>query len=281
MNGGMDYPPNYCLAGGFEGLTISVLRWTSAFWNRIVRGKLDAALLLVANKRTYNALPSNLRQKRIVEFVENGVDIDIFSPKPSGGKRGNVRIIYVGRLVDWKRVDLLIAASARLIGEVNFEVHIVGDGPLRGALEEQVQKLFLTKQVLFHGRLPQPAVANLLRDSDIMVLPSMRECGGAAVLEAMACGTPVIATNWGGPADYIMANSGILISPATPPIFVAELANAILSMIRRPEVRAEMGKAGRQRARTFYDWRVKARALLKIYEDVLSIDVSKVKATNT
>ena len=53
----------------------------------------------------------------------------------------------------------------------------------------------------------------LLRNSDIMVLPSMRECGGAVVLEAMASGVPVIAAKWGGPADYISEGTGILIPP--------------------------------------------------------------------
>ena len=81
----------------------------------------------------------------------------------------------------------------------------------------------------FHGRLPQSAAAELLRNSDIMVLPSMRECGGAVVLEAMASAVPVIATKWGGPIDYITADTGILIPPATPEIFVGELANALLS----------------------------------------------------
>ena len=61
MNGGMDYPPNYDLAGRFERVIISMLRWTSAFWNTIIPGKRHAALILVANKRTYDALPSNLK----------------------------------------------------------------------------------------------------------------------------------------------------------------------------------------------------------------------------
>ena len=99
-------------------------------------------------------------------------------------------IIYLGRLVDWKRVDLLIDACGKLIGKVNFQVHIVGDGPLRGTLERQVQQMSLADHVQFHGRLPQAAAAELLRSSDIMVLPSMRECGGAVVLEAMASAVP-------------------------------------------------------------------------------------------
>src|SRR5205085_7085741 len=110
--------------------------------------------------------------------------------------------VYVGRLVDWKRVDLLIHACAKLSGRLNFNLDVVGDGPLRAALEEQVRHSSLTGHVRFHGRLPQATAADTLRKADALVLPSMRECGGAVVLEAMASGVPVIAANWGGPADY-------------------------------------------------------------------------------
>jgi glycosyltransferase involved in cell wall biosynthesis len=114
-----------------------------------------------------------------------------------------------------------------------------------------------------------------------MVLPSMRECGGAVVLEAMASGVPVIATKWGGPTDYITADTGILIPPATPEIFVGELANAILSIATDPEVRVKMGKAGRHRVQEVYDWRVKATGLLKIYEDIVRVNITNVKAVGT
>jgi glycosyltransferase involved in cell wall biosynthesis len=280
MNGGMDYPPNYNLDRNLERLMISVLRWTSTFWNRVLPGKLRAALLLVANQRTYNALPPNLKKRQVLEFAENGVDLDLFSPESSGRSTncGSINIMYVGRLIDLKRVDLLIAACAKLIGDVEFYLHVVGDGPLREALEKQVQQLSLTSHVRFYGRLPQSAAADLLRRSDIMVLPSMRECGGAVVLEAMACGVPVIATKWGGPADYIVPNTGILIPPATPEIFVRELAKAMLSMARSPQSRAEMGRAGRQRVQVCYDWRAKAKTLSKIYDDVLSVNVGKSQA---
>jgi glycosyltransferase involved in cell wall biosynthesis len=276
MNGGMDYPPSYDLAGGFERAIISVLRWTSDFWNRILPGKRRAALILVANKRTRAALPSNIKDKKVQEFVENGVDLDRFRADPSETRHENVSIIYVGRLVDWKRVDLLLDACGKLIGKVNFQVQIVGDGPLRGALERQVRQMSLTGHIQFHGWLPQAQAAELLRNSDLMALTSMRECGGAVVLEAMASGVPVVATKWGGPADYITEETGILLPPRTPEEFVGELANAIFWMAKNPGARAQMGRAGRRRAQELYDWRVKAKSLLKIYEDAVSASVPMV-----
>lgn len=271
MNGGMDYPLNYDPVGRFERAIVSLLRRTSAFWNVIMPGKRKAALIMVANKRTYDALPFGVRTKRILQFAENGVDVDRFNGERGVRKYQNFSIAYVGRLVDFKRVDLLIDACAKLVGTVDFRVDLIGDGPLRGALERQVEQLSLTSRAQFHGWLPQAAVAEQLRTSDIMVLPSMRECGGAVVLEAMASGIPVVATGWGGPTDYITKETGILIPPNTADEFVNELAQAISLMARNPEMRIKMGQAGRTRALALYGWRVKAKSLLRIYEDIVSV----------
>jgi glycosyltransferase involved in cell wall biosynthesis len=270
MNGGMDYPPNYDSTSGFERFAISILRSASTFWNKIMPGKANAALLLVANKRTRQALPPNLWQKPILELVENGVDFDLFRSASVRDKRERIQFIYVGRLVDFKRVDLLIEACARLVGQVSFHLDIVGDGPLRACLVDQVRRLQLIKHVQFHGLLPQSAAAALLRGADVMVLPSMRECGGAVVLEAMACGVPVVAAEWGGPADYIVDGTGILIPPATPDIFVGKLTDAMLMLAKDPQLRADMGRASRQRVEVHYDWRMKTQAIVQIYRAVAS-----------
>jgi len=97
------------------------------------------------------------------------------------------------------------------------------------------------------------------------------------VLEAMASGLPVVAAKWGGPTDYVAADTGVLIPPATPEIFVAELASVMLAMARDPGARAEMGRAGRRRVAAIYDWRIKAKALLEIYKDVLSSHPAQLK----
>ena len=113
--------------------------------------------------------------------------------------------------------------------------------------------------VKFHGFLPQAVVAELLRASNAMVLPSMRECGGAVVLEAMASGVPVIAANWGGPVDYISEGAGFLIPPDTPEEFVKGLARAMVWLSKNPEVGAQIGQAARARALQLYDWPVRRR----------------------
>ena len=156
-------PQIISLDGYFERFCIFILRSTANFWNRVLPGKLNAALLLVANKRSYDALPSRLQQKRVVELPENGVDLDVFLPLPHNENLKTVNLIYVGALIDWKRVDLLVDACARLVDKVDFRLDIVGDGPERRSLETRVRALSLTSRVTFHGRLTHGAVAPIMR----------------------------------------------------------------------------------------------------------------------
>lgn len=278
MNGGMDFPPNYHMDNLFERAAMAVLRWTASFWNMILPGKKQASLLLVANKRTYEALPPSLKTNRVIEFVENGVDLELFKPRHVSPASKTFRILHIGRLVDVKRVDLLIDACARLKHRIDFKLDLVGDGPLRSSLESLVSDLGLAELVTFRGRLAQTKAAALLRDADLMVLSSMRECGGAVVLEAMASGVPVIAARWGGPSDYMTEDTGILIPPGTPKTFVNELAEAMLWMAENPRLRENMGKQGRRRAAELYDWNSKAGALVEMYQGVLSTNHNRYRS---
>lgn len=277
MNGGIDYPKNYNTAGIVERMVIIGLRKTANLWNLLLPGKCLAALLLVANKRTLDALPPYLKRGKIVEFVENGVDANLFKPRLRDPQNGAFRIVYVGRLVDWKRVDLLVDACRRLKGKLDFRLELVGNGPLRAALEERARNGALADQVIFHGQMQHAEAADVLSRADVMVLPSMREAGGAVVLEAMASGIPVVATQWGGPADYLDSESGILIPPATPEVFITRLSDALLSLAKDADARLRMGQAGRRRVEALYDWRVKMGKLLEIYENVLNDAVLKSK----
>ncbi len=271
MNGGMDFPPGYQKSGSFEEIAITVLRSTANFFNWVVPGKRKAATLLVANERTKAALPNCLRSVPVATLVENGVDLRLFA---SAGNRSSAmpslsNIIYVGRLVEVKRVDLLIEACLFLRGSENLKLHIIGDGPLRPQLEDQAK--LLGDRVVFHGRLPQAEVATLMAQSTALVLPSMKECGGAVVLEAMASGCPVIATAWGGPLDYLTDECGTLIEPSEPKQYVADLATAISRLIRSPEMVRRQAEKARLRVEQHFDWHHKISQIRIIYEAAIRL----------
>ncbi|MEG4854015.1 glycosyltransferase family 4 protein [Microcoleus sp. B5-D4] len=108
-----------------------------------------------------------------------------------------------------------------------------------------------------------------MQQAHAMVFPTLRECGGAVVLEAMAVGLPVIATNWGGPADYLNSTCGILVEPTSREGFVQGLTDAMLKLAQSPELRQSIGCAGRERVRQHFDWERKVDRILEIYQQTI------------
>ena len=271
MNGGMDYPPAFTKAKGLlERLVVGGGREASHLVNRLIPGKRRAAVLLVANQRTRNALPRTVA-RHVITLAENGVDLSLFTRAeniPFRPRKG-VRFAFMGRLIDLKCVDLLLDALAKC--PPSYELVVIGDGPMRPALEAQVQRLGLGERVTFRGHITQLQCSAALVDSDALVLPSIRECGGAVVLEAMALGLPVIATDWGGPQDYLDASTGILVEPNGPAGFVEGLRAALVRLGESPELRAQLGAAGRQRVEREFDWERKIDRMLDIYADAANL----------
>ena len=281
MNGGMKYPPGFGRENGLINLGVKTGRLFADLFNTLIPGKRKATTILVANQRTKKSLPKGITGK-IVEVVENGVDLSVWQPKSNRLKEPldlaisteteNVRpvkFVFVGRLVDWKAIDLLLKAFKYLSAHIPVELEIIGDGERRLNLETLAKELNITS-VIFTGFLSQSECAQRLQSADVMVLPSLYECGGAVVLEAMTMRIPVIATNWGGPADYLDESCGILVEPKTPDLFVLNLANAMLQLAESPELRQSMGKAGYQRILDRFDWEVKVDTMLDIYQDAIA-----------
>ncbi|WP_182086549.1 glycosyltransferase family 4 protein [Aureimonas sp. ME7] len=274
MNGGIDYPPGY---GDFErGATRASIAWgrrAALLLNRLSPGKHRAAALLVANDRTRRALPDP-HHPGIETLVENGVDWalwDRFTGKPPATAREGLRLVYVGRFVGWKAIDVTLRALALARQQgIDARLDLLGDGEERGALERLAHDLGLTDHVTFHGFQPQETCAEIMSRSDALILNSLRECGGAVVLEAMAMGLPVIASRWGGPADYLTEGSGLLVDPSPRDTFAERLAEAIAALARDPEGRRAMGQAGRDTVRRDFDWDGKVERMVEIYRSALA-----------
>jgi glycosyltransferase involved in cell wall biosynthesis len=268
MNGGMDYPPAFrSQESRLTHLFIHVGRSLSNLVNLLIPGKRRAKILLVANPRTRLALP-HCPKAQVVELPENGVDLKIWVKEESGEEKSapSAKFIFAGRLVDWKRLDLVIDALAQIEGA---ELEVIGDGAMREAWEAHTHRLGIADRVHFLGWLPQAACASRLRSSIALVLPSIYECGGAVVLEAMAAGIPAIATAWGGPTDYLNADCGILIEPTSPQAMVSGFAEAMRKLMADRELTARMGATGRMRVETEFDWQKKIDRILEIYASAL------------
>jgi glycosyltransferase involved in cell wall biosynthesis len=273
MNGGINYPPGF---KNFQRIWVRAFigtgRLVSHVFHKVIPGKMRAQTLLVANARTAAALPRGAAGQ-VQTLVENGVDLSLWHRREGATEAGSAatRFVFSGRLVDWKGVQYLIQAYGIVRKQLpEATLQILGDGPMRSPLEAQTTRANLARAVRFAGWTPQPQCAEILGDADVFVLPSLYECGGAVVLEAMASGLPVIATDWGGPADYLDPTCGVLIPPGSPAEFPIRLADAMLRLARDPGLRKAMGDAGRAKAEQRFDWQRKIDAIMQVYADTLA-----------
>jgi alpha-maltose-1-phosphate synthase len=268
MNGGIDFPsPFKYMAGKFENILQIVARLTSHFFNILIPGKLFAARLLVANQRTKKALPY-FRFGRVMEVVENAVDQVSHSTsnvEPQKKQAEKIHVLFVGRLVDWKAVDILIDVFSEIDNPV-IHLDIVGEGADMVKLKQRASAL---DNVTFHGWVEHSEINQFYDKADIFVLPSVRECGGAVVLEAMARGVPTIATGWGGPVDYIAEGTGILIEPNSREGMVQAFKKHIEELARDSEKRITMGAKAKEHITQYFLWESKVRQMIQIYQEVI------------
>jgi glycosyltransferase involved in cell wall biosynthesis len=253
MCGGMDYPPAFqYMQSGFARSLERAGRGVAQVLHKLSPGKLDAAALVVANDRTRAALPHGCKG-RVYEMPESGVELKAYpqidyAGRPAPREGDPVRFLYLGRLVDWKAVDLLLEAFKGVAqNHPTACLDVLGDGPELDPLRRRNTELGLTDRVTFPGWVSKTEGLEKLRAADVFVLPSLRECGGNALLEAMAVGLPCIATNWGGPGKYLDDSCGIRVEPITREAFIAGLTRAMLTLANAPQMRIALGTAAHRR----------------------------------
>jgi glycosyltransferase involved in cell wall biosynthesis len=207
------------------------------------------------------------RARRIA--IHNGVDLAELESLASaqGGRTQGAFILSVASHDEWKGLDVLLRAVA-LLREDGATVRLVlaGDGPLRSELERLAAALGLHRQVQFIGHQPRPAVARLLNQCTLFVLPSRSESLGIAVVEALACGKPVVATAVDGIPDIIEdGTNGILVEPED----ARALAVAIRRLLGDAALRERLGRAGRLRVKDAFQWQRMGERYVRAYEELL------------
>ena len=273
MCGGMEFPPAFqYLESSFSRLSNQVGRAISDLLNRFIPGKLQADVLLVANDRTAKALPWGY-QGKVYEVVESGVDLSIWqaTERPQSHPDSPTRFVYMARFVDQKGIPYLVEAFKQVAENTNSVLELIGNGELLEATKAQVVALNMQERVNFHGWMALDAAAKLIHECDVYMVPAIRDCGGCAMLEAMAIGMPVIAANWAGPGQYADESCGILVDLETKEGFVNGLAAAMIRLAESPALRKQMGEASKQRVRTNYlDWDAKVDRVVEVFEEAIA-----------
>ena len=185
-----------------------------------------------------DALGTNIRDygiHRPMLSVQNVADTEIFYPASAGEQVSSPyrEIAVIARLSEEKAVHLAIQAAARLQQQgIFFQLHIAGDGPERAHLEHVVVETGISEWVHFHGYLPKPELAKLLRRSSAFLLTSLWESQPVVILEALSCGLPVLAPAIGGIPEIITPECGLLFQTGIIEDLVSKLSTLIMNLPR-------------------------------------------------
>ena len=220
------------------------------------------------------------RVKNKIEIIPMGVDINRFKHEDDINIKedfdAEYLILSVGRLIDWKGTKYLITAMKEIIKKIpNAKLVIGGIGPEKENLEKLTEELKLKNNVIFTGYIEDIDLLKYYASSDIFVLPSINLNGhtetlGVVLLEAMACGTPVIGSNVGGIPDIIKDGyNGFLVSEKSP----EDLADKIIELLSNKELAEEFATNGLKTVQEKFSWISVTERFIEVYEEFKSTEV--------
>jgi glycosyltransferase involved in cell wall biosynthesis len=267
---------NDVLLTGAKAWLEKFLRWT------VGRYALRSAASLLFTSRDYgqasNIMPLLHRQEDRIGTLPNGVDTSRFSPgqapvalyercKVNPGDHPALLVAALDRAHYFKGVEVFLKALKMLPPYVKGI--IIGDGELRASYETTARALGLAERVYFAGRVLDEDLLDYYRLADVTVLPSltMGEAFGLVLLESMACGRPVIASNLPGVRTVVSeGHDGFLIQPGD----ITGLAAKLGFLLEDSKLREEMGNRSRAKTEAKYTWASVTEKLEQIYQSILS-----------
>lgn len=267
---------NLPLACSLLGADVNVYPSYKPLTRKLTQKVISEADQLIAVSQALKKSAEVLAQpKREIRVIYMGCDTEAFRPDAAARERTRELlgippqeriILFVGRLVEAKGIFELIEAFSQLQSRYP-KVHLVlvGDGQDRQRLEDQARQKKLDDVIHFVGARPHSEMPSWLNAADLLVLPSHNEGLPNAIVEAMACGIPVVATKVGGIPEVVEdKKSGLLIEKK-----IDSLITAIDSLLKDPEKRKQMGAYGRSIIEQNFSWQQSARALRELYDEIL------------
>lgn len=239
--------------------------WSPWIMQEVVARRIPRVIVVSNVSKASVGRAFRLPEERM-RVVHNGIDTDTFRPLP-GVERRPGNILYVGNSEDRnKGARYLLEALNILKDELDFRLTLVDNVRWRLKLApELVNRFGLNSRVDFTGRVSTDELVRLYNQAELVVSPSLYEGFGLPAAEAMACEAPLIATTGGAFPEIIDHDkTGWLV----PPGDAQALADAIRMFMANPELRARLGKAGRQSVLERFSWRKAATETLAVYDEV-------------
>ena len=229
---------------------------------------LSTQVISVSNYNKKIAEKYGLPRAEKIEVIYNGVPCEPLEGMPENKNPRERHIIFVGRLARPKTPEIIIRALSQILDSARVPTFfdIVGDGSDRTQLELLVQENGIKNHVIFHGSRLQSEVKSILEYADVFVLPSDWEGLPISILEAMAQGIPVIASDVGGVRELVIAETGIVMNTHAQP---SDWAHQIIALLTDTEKSRKLGLSAKKRICEKFSFEETFRKTREIYERVL------------
>lgn len=279
VNGGVPFPEGFADRGRREfsqfNFFRNIGRWLIPNYERTYQ---KASKVLAGSEYTKNWIKSTfgVDDNRLELVFENAVPSDFYADGEARLKAfdarvaGCLKVVFSGRLVPYKGADMLLRAIAKASGlGCEIELTVVGDGAEMVALKKIAQELGIADKVYFTGWVKQEETRSYYAKADVFGFPSVREFGGAVVMEAMASGLPCVVVDNGGIGEYVDETCGFKVSPVGEGYVIEHVANALISYAKDPSLLEAHSKAALEKAQGF-SWEAKSKRLAEIYCELTS-----------
>ena len=231
----------------------TVAKWTFKSADRIICYTENEKSLLVK---------LDIDSDKIV-VIHNGTDTDMFVPREK--EKDKNQILWIGRFTPGKGVEYLIDAFNILVRQYpDFKLLMIGRGPLKENIEQGIQDLDLSKNIIIKEFVPNSELPEIYQSSDVFVLPSLNEGIPRTILEAMACGIPVVCTELPQLVN-VVEGCGLLV----PLRDSQALAEGISKIMSDRELAQKLGANGRVKVAENYAWEDTVKKTVQLYEEVL------------
>jgi glycosyltransferase involved in cell wall biosynthesis len=226
-----------------------------------------ARKILLGNRAAFDQVPPRLRSK-CEQITYAGVEHDFFVPPPARLGGEPMQLLYVGRLVSYKGLELLLRAIAIAARRCDFHLRVVGDdaGDYSGYCQSLARELGLASNVEFLGCVPRARLRDFYQEADIFCFPTLCDTYGISLLEAMSCGCAVVASDVAGPREIVADGTGLKVPLRDPKQYIAEFSEALVALARDAVLRLGLGRAARDHILNHHDWHSIAGSLLQVYE---------------
>ena len=235
-----------------------------------IKGQARSQVILVCNREAMSAMPKRWTDK-VQLFPVNGIssrDLDLAGEDHVVDSQ--FRVLSAGSLIRVKGFSLAIRAFqkfAEIYPSSTFS--IIGSGPEESRLRDVVKRTHLETNVQLVPAVPRDELLAKMASCDVFLFPSLRDGGGAVVIEAMSAGKPVVCLDVGGPAMHVTEDCGIKIEPRSPKDAAHQLARALERLRQDESLRLKLGRGARERAEQVYHWDRLGERLMEVYQHAL------------